>query len=233
MIGVSGLIATTAICAQHFEIFGLHQYYIVAFLYAIFTFFLHNLIYDFFAQAYYINKKNKELSVEATYDSLTYCQNRLGLKIFFENLPADKTMAVAMLDIDDFKLYNDKFSHQAGDETLSTIALTIKDLYLQDPNFPFFRYGGDEFLLFYDISDEETLTKELLRVQKAIHDLNLQAPPGAPADHATLSIGACLFSTKDPFDQEGLLKRVDSQLYQCKDAGKDCITVENKTYRID
>lgn len=212
-----------------YPIAEIHQYYILSTIYFFSALFLHNLFYTFFCQERYIETRNKELSAQAIYDPLTYCQNRAGLAAYLKRLPAsNKTMALVMFDIDSFKLYNDQFSHKAGDEVLRKITQAVKDLYLNEQDsLPFFRYGGDEFLLFYDISDEKTLANELGKLKRAIIALDLVAPKGAPAPYCTVSIGAVFFSTFGS-DFDSIFTKVDASLYNSKNFGKNHISIGNK-----
>jgi len=228
LAGTIDIITCISIIQVKWGISQFHQYIIIVIGFFFFTVFFHNLIYAFFCQEHYIKVRNKELSVQAIYDPLTYCQNRAGLSEYIKRLPtSNKTMALVMFDIDSFKLYNDQFSHKAGDEVLTKIAQAIKDLYRNKPDIPFFRYGGDEFLLFYDIDNEKELANELGKLKQAIVTLDLVAPKGAPAPYCTVSIGSVFFSTYDAsFDE--VFNRVDASLYNSKNFGKNHISIGNK-----
>lgn len=89
-----------------------------------------------------ISKFNRELYE----DPLTGARNR---RYFEEQLkPLDKMVAIAMIDVDNFKQINDSYGHVAGDEALCTIVRTIFDHVRA--NDVVLRYGGDEFLLMFE-----------------------------------------------------------------------------------
>lgn len=110
-----------------------------------------------------VEKENGILLKKAETDQLTGLGNRYGLNEYaepvFEKARINQTyMAVELLDVDDFKQFNDKYGHHAGDKCLKAIAEVILEMCHNDNAIHAFRYGGDEFVIIYDnMSDEQVL----------------------------------------------------------------------------
>jgi diguanylate cyclase (GGDEF)-like protein len=132
----------------------------------------------------------------------------------------DVKLLIIMFDIDNFKLYNDQFSHPGGDYCLKTIAEAIRKEF-PAPGLDFFRYGGEEFLLFFELNDPNDAPKYVEQTRKAIKELKLEAPKGAPKDMVTISVGGLLLNNVHGFSFEEQMKLVDSYLYTAKANGKD------------
>ena len=104
-------------------------------------------------------------------DALTGVYNRR----YFEDEVKNQTesVGVAVIDLDDFKLYNDSYGHNAGDKVLVTVVGTIKRCIRKSDTL--IRYGGDEFLLILPDMKRKTFTQKLKEIQKQI---NATAVPG-------------------------------------------------------
>ncbi len=110
-----------------------------------------------------IEKENRILVKQAETDPLTGLGNRYSLNkyaetAFDEAFANQKSLAVEILDVDNFKHYNDTFGHQVGDECLKSIAGAINNICKVKPSVRAFRYGGDEFVLVYeDMTDAQIM----------------------------------------------------------------------------
>lgn len=110
-----------------------------------------------------IEKENDQLIKRAETDQLTGLGNRYGLNKYadraFENAyMSQKRLAVEILDVDNFKEFNDKYGHQVGDLCLKHISGVIRELVDNHKEVHAFRYGGDEFVVIYeDMKDEKVL----------------------------------------------------------------------------
>ena len=125
-----------------------------------------------------------------------------------------------MFDIDNFKEYNDQFSHPGGDYCLRSVADAVRKEF-PSPNLDFFRYGGEEFILFLEIRNIKDAKKIILQVRNAIKSLNIEAPEGAPKEMVTVSVGGLTVVTPTDFNFDEYLRQVDKYLYKAKGAGKD------------
>lgn len=123
---------------------------------------------------------------------------------------------VAMIDLDDFKLYNDTCGHNAGDLVLNTVVGIIRGCICKTDIL--IRYGGDEFLLILQDVDEEIFSKKL----KQIRDMVCEAEvPGYARLRLTVSIGGVL---ADNETIESAVARADGLMHQAKNRKNMIVT---------
>ena len=127
-------------------------------------------------------------------------------------------LALVMLDLDDFKLVNDTYGHQQGDEVLAQVAGVLRDLSreLDTPA----RYGGEEMALVLPQTDIEGAEMLAERIREAVEALRVPRVGGGGALCVTASFGVASV----PFsaiDREGLIAAADAALYRAKRGGKN------------
>lgn len=122
--------------------------------------------------------------------------------------PADDAVALALIDIDNFKRVNDRFGHSHGDQVLIALARSFDAL--RDSDFAF-RMGGDEFAVILPQADEQRATQVLARVRAAL----THAIPDV-----TISCGIASVRVRDRVEQQELWERADSALYEAKRLGR-------------
>ncbi|MEQ1772144.1 MAG: GGDEF domain-containing protein [Burkholderiales bacterium] len=152
-------------------------------------------------------------------DHLTGMQNRGGLNDSFarEAARADRAgtlLAVALLDIDDFKSLNDQYGHQAGDDALVHLASIIRGA--MRPSDIVVRFGGEEFLFVLPDANAEQAVQALLRIQ---HDLDRQ-PLIHRGQEITLTFSAGIAIRSDNESRDAVIARADAAMYMAKRAGK-------------
>ena len=98
-------------------------------------------------------------------DVLTGAYNRRYFEEEVKNIGT--TVGVAIIDLDDFKIYNDTYGHGVGDTVLSTTASVIRQCIRKSDIL--IRYGGDEFLLVLPEVKEDILNDKLQQIQRKIH----------------------------------------------------------------
>ena len=140
-------------------------------------------------------------------DPLTGIYNRR----YFEDEIRDmeNSAGVAMIDLDDFKLYNDIYGHEMGDRVLRTVAQAIE--YCIRKTDMLVRYGGDEFLLILPNMVRGTLRGKLLQIQEAIQNARI---PECSRLKLSASIGGVL-SENETIDEA--IARADRLMYKAKD----------------
>ncbi|WP_147368109.1 GGDEF domain-containing protein [Butyrivibrio sp. CB08] len=110
-----------------------------------------------------MEQENVQLHKQAETDPLTGLGNRYSLNkyadiAFEEAFASQKSLAVEILDVDNFKHYNDTYGHQMGDMCLKNVSETILEISKANPNVKAFRYGGDEFVIIYeDMTDDQIM----------------------------------------------------------------------------
>jgi diguanylate cyclase (GGDEF)-like protein len=131
-------------------------------------------------------------------------------------------LTLLLLDIDDFKLFNDAYGHIEGDHILSQFGQLIKRCLRQTDSA--YRYGGEEFTIILPMStiEDGAITAERIRTQlkKEIF------PPvsGKKETHIKVSIGLTQYKQKE--DMKVFVHRVDQLMYQAKKNGKDSVCSE-------
>jgi diguanylate cyclase (GGDEF)-like protein len=166
------------------------------------------------------NRRLEQLSIT---DPLTGLANRRRLT---ETLEAEwrravrpKTpVAVAMIDIDHFKLYNDHYGHPAGDECLRRVAAVLRQ-HVRDTDLVA-RYGGEEFAFVLPNTDVAGSSDVAERVRAAVEAMR---EPHARAErgYVTLSIGTAAAVPSPDEPVQTLIDAADAQLYEAKRAGRN------------
>lgn len=166
-------------------------------------------------------KSEQQLTERASYDALTELYNRETIENQIDNEISlsemrKSEMAVLFIDVDDFKHYNDNYSHATGDQVLKFLAKTIKTE-VDGVGFAG-RYGGDEFIVL--LRDAETNDPALF-AQRIIAKLN----EGFDADigeHLTVSVSIGIALIKDNYNTrvEYLIGKADDAMYSVKKSGK-------------
>ncbi len=191
--------------------------------------FFNNIIgYTAIRQDITDRKKIEEISVR---DGLTNLYNR---RHFDDMLPRqinigrrNQTLLVFMLmDIDNFKKYNDRYGHQAGDIALQKVATTLQKTFNRSDDYVF-RLGGEEFavLLF---ADSESIGRHLAnRLRQRVSSLEIEHKGNDNKGVLTVSIGIYYKYGDDPITIDEMYKEVDTALYKAKEGGRDKVVEAN------
>jgi diguanylate cyclase (GGDEF)-like protein len=130
----------------------------------------------------------------------------------------DTPVGLVMIDLDDFKLVNDTFGHQQGDEVLAQVAGVLRDL-SRDLDAPV-RYGGEELAVILPQTDAAGSARHAERVRQAVVALKVQRVGGGGTLSVTASFGVAAVP-EDARDRAGLIAAADAALYRAKRAGKN------------
>lgn len=152
-------------------------------------------------------------------DPVTGVYNRRYFEDEIRNM--QNSAGVAMIDLDDFKLYNDIYGHNMGDQVLCIVADVIKNCIRKTDKL--IRYGGDEFLLILSDMVRGTLRGKLRQIQEAIENATI---PNCPRLKLTASIGGVI--SEDGKIDEAIAK-ADQLMYKAKDYKAQVITECDKT----
>lgn len=166
---------------------------------------------------------NAQLEILSGTDPLTGIANRRRLDVELElawqtALGSDQPLAVAMIDIDHFKLYNDGLGHAAGDGCLRTVARTVARAVPESGLVA--RYGGEEFTVVLPATDQAAAVEIASEIQRAVHAL-AQPHPSAPAGVVTVSIGVACEVPAPGRTVADLTADADAALYEAKENGRN------------
>lgn len=165
------------------------------------------------------------LEDEANRDALTGVFNRrygtsLMTELFEEFKKHGHSTMIMMFDIDRFKLINDNYGHDFGDETLIAVSRSLQILIRSTDTY--IRWGGDEFVIIFTGLQKEMAEVVCHKVTDQVSTINLKS--GSSTIKPTVSIGCAFFNEADKTFLEAL-KRVDTAMYQSKSEGPGRFTV--------
>jgi diguanylate cyclase (GGDEF)-like protein len=164
--------------------------------------------------------RQEELERAAGHDALTGLPNRR----LFENELKKRVavwkrrglgFAVAMVDLDHFKMVNDLLGHPEGDSVLRRTAEALRSSLRHSDRV--FRYGGEEFAMILETIDPAGVEELLERARETVKALAVEPELGRPL---SISIGWAVFG-EDADERDGVIARADAALYEAKRAGRD------------
>lgn len=172
------------------------------------------------AQMEEIQKLNDKLKDDAYFDALTGIHNRRYLTEHIDTVLniGEFSSGVIMLDIDFFKKFNDTYGHQNGDECLKHIGYIIRE-FIGESAYAV-RYGGEEFLLFYESITEMELADKAESLRERIES-NPVRLIGGKRVNITASIGYA--NATKPVNLSELIGIADKNLYSAKENGRNRI----------
>ena len=192
-------------------------------------------------ESYKVQLQNKNLSLEsdkkiiseaerkmrelAHNDELTGISNRRAvlnvLELKIKNATKDSTLAIGLLDIDNFKAINDSYGHQVGDSVIQEVALRIRKTIRKNDIVG--RYGGEEFLVLIDNPGKNNAFLVFEKIREIISNTVISTNSGNIK--VTASIGVSVFDEKHT--SSDLIKIADQALYQAKAAGRNKTVLSN------
>ncbi len=174
-----------------------------------------------------IRRQNRELQILATRDPLTNCLNRRSFfekyePVFETALSNGQQLACIMVDIDLFKLINDRYGHVKGDEVIRMVAQTMQaSLRTSDT---ICRYGGEEFCITLPGLDIDQAVATAMRARANIAAINFPEMSGNPPLRVTASFGIAALD-QEVADFAHFIDRADQALYISKNTGRNRVSV--------
>lgn len=166
-------------------------------------------------------KSEQQLTERASYDALTELYNRETIEGQIDNEISlsemrKSEMAVLFVDVDNFKHYNDNYSHATGDQVLKFLAKTIKET-IDGIGFAG-RYGGDEFVMMVrnaEVNDPAKIAQKLIDRLSEGFDADI-------GEHLSVSVSIGIAVIKDNYNTrvEYLIGKADDAMYSVKKSGK-------------
>jgi diguanylate cyclase (GGDEF)-like protein len=168
---------------------------------------------------------NLELQRLANSDGLTHVANRRRFDKYFDEewrrhsrtlLP----LSLILCDLDFFKIYNDTYGHQAGDECLKLVANLLSGNVKRSGDLVA-RYGGEEFVILLPNTIGESAFELAERIRENLKQLQIPHTGSKVNEYVTLSLGVASTSPNWEQSKSLLLANADKALYQAKTAGRD------------
>lgn len=173
-----------------------------------------------------VTKIDKKLAKMALQDSLTGLSNRRyfdrQIAAEFKRAKRNQTpLSLILIDIDEFKNYNDTYGHVGGDSCLRGVATVLKEV-LQRPGDLVSRYGGEEFVCILPNTDFDGAMFLAEKIRQDISKLSIAHKASTVSDHLTVSIGVqTIDRMTEEITPEELIILCDKQLYAAKNNGRN------------
>lgn len=168
---------------------------------------------------------NRQLAALSSTDALTGLANR---RRFDETWAAEwqraarmgRSLALVLIDVDNFKAYNDHYGHLAGDECLRRVAALLAGEARRSGELVA-RYGGEEFVLVLPGADAQLACVFAEKIRLAVHAAAMPHAHSSAAEVVTISLGVASSTPRHGTDAEALLKEADEALYLAKSQGRN------------
>lgn len=169
--------------------------------------------------------ESKVLSELAERDGLTGLYNRRSYdqhlhRLWRQSRREHKQLTLMLIDIDNFKAYNDVYGHQAGDDALKRVAAVISQAANRPLDFVA-RFGGEEFALVLYGPDTEYGRELPETLRAAVMDLKIPHQRSATGPYLTVSIGVANVMPDTDRSMEGAIQMADEALYEAKEDGRN------------
>lgn len=195
---------------------------------------LSRVLYKAQASAYAMKQQVQTMTKDAEEDPLTGLLNRRGLErqlntIWPYCMRNRNLVALIIMDIDNFKKYNDTFGHPQGDKCLQAVAGAIKKSARRSTDIVS-RIGGEEFMVFIHGTDEMEPVKLAEKIRVNVEKMQIPQSPALANPYVTISLGVAAVIPDDPEGYSKLYDEADKALYYAKRNGRNCIVYGSHIY---
>ena len=229
--GIEMALMVTMAAVRHLDVVTITSFVLISIM---------GLMLSFICYSGLLRKLDYKLSLdlaisEAETDPMTGLLNRRGLEHRIENIWAlcirqQIKIAVIMIDIDNFKKYNDAFGHPEGDECIKAVTGMIRKCIRRRTDYGA-RVGGEEFLVLLTDIEASQAIRWTLNLQKSIADLKIPHASTNFSPYVSISAGISTATVYNDTEFEKLREEADQALYESKRNGRDRIYYHGKCYR--
>lgn len=168
---------------------------------------------------------NRQLARLAEIDGLTGLGNRLHFdeelrRAWLDHLRRAAPLALVLVDVDEFKKYNDRYGHLAGDEALRRVAAAMAAS-VRRPGDVVARYGGEELVALLPNTDADGARHIAERIRQEVAAAGIVHDASSVARRVTVSLGLASMVPTEDADRVTLVARADRALYRAKQDGRD------------
>lgn len=180
-----------------------------------------------------LEQSNQELRRLSSLDGLTGIPNR---RIFDETMKNEwsrslrepSELSLILIDIDHFKLFNDNYGHQGGDDCLKQVATALDKVATRAADVVA-RYGGEEFGVILPMTEHKGAMMLADKMRRAIAELAIQHEASTTAEHVSISLGVATVIPDSDGSIEQLIEMADKALYQAKESGRNQVACKSQT----
>lgn len=195
---------------------------------------ISRVVYTNRMQVYTLKNKIRRIEKDAMVDPLTGLLNRRGFHQQIDSIwpfcvRNDYKVALMIIDIDNFKLYNDQFGHPEGDECLKKVAKCIRSTARRTTDIVS-RIGGEEFVVFIQGNREDEMIEFANTIRKNVEKLGMAHSHKSPMPLVTVSVGLEIAYPKE-MDINLMYEGADQQLYLAKQSGRNAVSYSGKVKR--
>ncbi|MEY4765459.1 MAG: hypothetical protein RI907_2132 [Pseudomonadota bacterium] len=173
-----------------------------------------------------LRSSQSQLTEQSLQDALTGLANRRSFddwldRQWSQHRHTARTLAVALVDVDHFKAYNDRYGHPAGDQCLKLVAQVLGQRAAAQGGFAA-RWGGEEFVVVWPDADVPRARRQADELVQAVRQLGLRHEASATAECVTASVGVAMARPAQAnMRVESVLEAADAALYRAKEAGRN------------
>jgi len=165
----------------------------------------------------------ESLSEMSYVDALTRIGNRRRFDEEFEkewkrSLRSGQSFSMLMIDVDFFKLFNDRYGHTAGDRCLKSIAQALRNS-IKRPTDVLARYGGEEFVILLPETTDSEVVANTCRL--AVEGLQIKHEDSSVSSYVTVSIGVGYITARSDALPTDSVREIDKALYRAKEQGRN------------
>jgi len=172
---------------------------------------------------------NEKLEHLATHDGLTGIANRRHFMNVLEiewrrSERQSSPLSLIMADVDNFKAFNDRYGHPAGDQCLKALATLMAESVIRAGDL-IARYGGEEFVILLPATEAEGAAHVSERLRKRVEAEGIKHESSPVSDRVTISFGVAAVVPRQDMIAETLVKASDRALYQAKREGRNRVVI--------